>query len=305
MIHIYNGEVVAEAARRTNLPGDHFVFRESLATGPATGDLESRAQFLASATRESALRVRNELLDQERALATAMEQDEIVFWFEHDLFCLANLLSLLDRFASHRNLTMVWNPRPLSEAEDLTMLFDSRLAITPAVLETARAAWRAYTSPDPTALNGFLREGHSEFPFLREGLTLHASRFPSIGNGLGVLEHRLLTLIAEGATDFMTLFNRFDVNPPRLGFGDTEVLRVLRLLGSRAVPLLIMSEEGGIPPKALFALTPAAENVLKGEVDYVRVNDPDYWVGAVHLTRDNVWRWHEQQREIVPNPTAG
>jgi len=300
MIHIHNGDVVCEAARRIGIAGEHLPFRETLATGPVPRDvdIETRARFIGAAHQEHLLRVRNGLISQERALDEAMSQDEIVLWFEHDLFCLANLLKLLDRFGSHRRLTLVWCPEPLSN-EDLVMRFESRAAVTPMMVKIAREAWSAYTSPDPTPLNRLIREEWRDFPFLRDGMTLHASRFPSTLNGLGVVEQRILDIIGIGSADFHYVFGRFDSSPPRLGFGDSEVLRVLRVLSSLSVPLLTMTEEPGMPPKAFFARTPAAENVLRGEIDYLTVNEPDYWLGGVHLTRENVWRWDADRREIV------
>lgn len=300
MMHIHNGDVVAEAARRTGIVGEHLPFRETLATGPVPRgvDIETRARFIANSHSDHLLRVRNGLISQERALDEAMNHDEIVLWFEHDLFCLANLLKLLDRFASHRRLTLVWCPEPLSN-ENLSKRFESRAAVTPTMIRIAREAWSAYTSPDPTALNRFVREEWRDFPFLRDGITLHASRFPSTLNGLGIVEQRLLDIIGIGSADFHYIFGRFDPSPPRLGFGDSEVLRVLRVLSSLSVPLLTMWEEPGTPPKMFFARTPAAENVLRGEVDYLNVNDSDYWLGGVHLTKENVWRWDADRREIV------
>ena len=42
---------------------------------------------------------------------------------------------------------------------------------------------------------------------------------------------------------------------------------------------------------AMVTITPAGENVLCGEVDNLAVNDPDLWLGGVHLTKENVWRF--------------
>jgi len=303
MKHIHNGDVVAEQARREGLPGEHIAFREALATGPGTRDLETRAQFIAGSHDEKLLRVRNDFIEMERALEEAKDADEVVLWFEHDLFCLINLLSLLERFAACRRLTLVWHPEPLSQVE-LYPLFESRAAVTPRMLALARDAWAAYLSDDPRALNRFVRDDNRDFPFLREGLTLHAARFPSTRNGLGGVEQRILDLILNGSRDFMTLFYDFDAAPPRYGLGDMEILRVLRVLARLAVPLITMTEEN-MPQKSILTLTPAAENVMRGEVDYVTVNEPDYWIGGVHLTRENVWRWDERKREIVSSRSAG
>lgn len=305
MIHIHNGDVVAELARRLELPGEHFAFRESLANGPipAGFSVDTRAQFLSSAYDQKLLRIRHDLIAQEEALAGAMKEDEIVLWFEHDLFCLANMLSLLVRFASHRRLTLVWNPQPLSQA-DLPSLFESRSAVTPPMLRVAPKAWEAFTSNDPTALNRFTKRHNPDFPFLREGIRLHASRFPSLRHGLGAVELRLLEIIVAGARDFRAIFDRFNVDVPRFGFGDGDILRTLRRMVTAAVPLLMMGEAPGNPIKAVFTLTLAAENVLRGDLDYARVNPPSGWLGGVNLGQQHYWRWDERRHEITPSPSA-
>jgi hypothetical protein len=310
VIHIHNGDVTAALARRSGLEGEHLAFREALISGPvpADVDVETRARHLAEAHGHNLLRVRNDLLAQERALDAAMQADEIVLWFEHDLYCLIHLVALLERFAAHPNLSLVFVREPigLMRAEELGPMFDSRRAVTPAMLALGREAWRAYTAPDPTLLNELLAADLAEFPFLREGLLLHASRFPSTRNGLGELENRALLLIATGSTDFATLFGRLDAEHPRFGFGDVEVLRDLRAIGWCAVPLLTITEsQDHAPPKTLFATTPAAMNVIDGSVDNVTINDPDCWLGGVHLTKENLWRWDDAQRQVLPSRSAG
>ncbi len=110
MLHIHNGDSVATTARRANLPGRHLPFRESMIAGPVRASLpqhewiEERARFLADNYGEKLLRVRNELLEQEHAIDEARHEDEVVLWFEHDLFCLVHLLYLLNRLAKSRHL---------------------------------------------------------------------------------------------------------------------------------------------------------------------------------------------------------
>lgn len=292
MIHIHNGDVVAALARRSDIPGEHLAYRETLVTGPVVPGpewIETRAQAIADGHTEDLLRVRTGLLEQELALDRARSAGEIVLWFEHDLYCLVHLIYLLQRFAGAR-VSLAWCPTPLSEQDEraLHLLYESRAAVTPAMTKIATDVWRAYTSSDPTALNEWLTRDTADFPFLREGLTLHASRFPSLANGLGAIEHRALGHIAAGFTEFGTLFDRLNVEVPRFGFGDTEIFRHLRGLAWRAVPLITLTGE---PPKALCTITPAGENVLRGEVDDVAINDPDLWLGGAHLTRGHLWRF--------------
>jgi hypothetical protein len=304
LIHIHNGEVVAAAAQRAGIVGEHIAFRESLITGPVIPGkdwIETRARALADGNpSQELLRIRTTLLEQELALADLPQKGgEIVLWFEHDLYCFIHLVYLLQRLDAAR-LSMVWCPAPLSENDDrgLHLLFESRRAVTPSMLSIAREVWKAYIATTPAELNRWVAQDTAEFPFLREAITLHASRFPSMTNGLGAIEQRLLSLIATGASDFGSLFNAFSGDLPRFGFGDSEIIRTLQAMAWCAVPLVTLAGEA---PKLMAAITPAGENVLRAAVDDTTVNDPDRWLGGVHLTKENLWRWDESARAVLPS----
>lgn len=304
VLHIHNGDVTATMARRLGIAGTHLAFRETLVSGPIVESdwIESRARFLSTAYGENLLRVRNSLLEQEAAIDAAAREDEVVLWFEHDLFCLVNFLYLLRRVGRHPRATAIWCDKPIGTREDdeLPPLFNSRGAITPRMLKAGETAWNAYASSDPTVINALLKNENSDFPFLRAGFELHATRFPSTRNGLGRVENRALDLIAAGAGDFATVFDAFNTDVPRYGFGDGEFYRLLWRLANVAVPVISLTPaEGDAPPKALLAITPAGENVLAGKVDFIELNGSEYWLGGAHLTNERVWRWDEARREIV------
>jgi hypothetical protein len=294
LIHIHNGDVVAAMARRSDIPGEHVAYRESLVTGPVVpGDawIETRARALSERYGEDILRTRTALLEQEQLLDSAHEKGEIVLWFEHDLYCLIHLVHLLQRLSSSdARVSLVFCPTPLGEQDEraLHLLFESRAAVTPAMQKIAREAWAAYTSSDPTELNRFLDRDLADFPFLREGLALHVSRFPSTRNGIGAIEQRALEAIAAGATEFIAIFDAINVALPRLGFGDTEIFQILQGIAWNAAPLVTLT---GDVPKAIFSITPVGETILRGAADNLAVNDPDAWFGGAHLTKENVWRF--------------
>ncbi|PYQ57774.1 MAG: hypothetical protein DMF58_17475, partial [Acidobacteria bacterium] len=88
--------------------------------------------------------------------------------------------------------------------------------------------------------------------------------------------------------------------------GDGEFLRHLRRLASCAVPMITITEvERENPPKALFALTPAGQNVLDAKVDFIDLNNAGFWLGGAHLTRERMWRWDEKRQAIVASRSAG
>ncbi len=105
MFHIHNGDSTANTLREFGFPGDHVAFQEVLMAGPTpaslSGDewLDVRAKFL---SKEYDLKLddcKSDLLKQEATLQRFSEYDEIILWFEHDLFCQINLIYLLDWFS--------------------------------------------------------------------------------------------------------------------------------------------------------------------------------------------------------------
>jgi hypothetical protein len=192
----------------------------------------------------------------------------------------------------------------MDEAE-LEKVFESRGAAQPAMLRIGANAWEAYISDNPTALNRWVADT-TDFPFLRDGFRLHASRFPSTKNGLNAVERIAMEGIAAGATDFLALFGRLNDLVPRWGLGDSVFLHHLRRLASCAVPMITITQvEGENPPKALFALTPAGEKVLAGVADFIDLNNAGFWLGGAHLTRERMWRWDEARQEVVASRSAG
>src|SRR5258705_2830960 len=105
MLHIHNGDSSAGTAKQSSLPGEHVAWRESLITGPTPGGLSRsewrsmRASHLSEAYGVDKQECEQELLRQEEALATFSDHDEVVLWFEHDLFCQLHLIYLLDWFS--------------------------------------------------------------------------------------------------------------------------------------------------------------------------------------------------------------
>ena len=75
MLHIHNGDSTADTLREAGFPGEHFAFREALATGPAPQGLpkdawlEVRANHLVEETEFDAIAIRRELAQLDASLA--------------------------------------------------------------------------------------------------------------------------------------------------------------------------------------------------------------------------------------------
>src|SRR3982750_4807204 len=237
MLNIHNGDSTATTAHQGAIPGAHFAFREAFIGGPTPANLSEpewrklRAAHLSSAYGGSWEQAERDLERQHAALASFYLHDEVVLWFEHDLFCQLNLIYVLDWFASRdrgkTKLSLICidnfpgkeNFHGLGElnATELASLFDTRHEVTMREFETASAAWAAYRSPQPTHLENFLQRDTSAMPFLAPALRSHLARFPSTSNGLGRIEQRGLALVNDGLKTFVELFPRFIEEEPVYG----------------------------------------------------------------------------------------
>ena len=98
MLHIHNGDSTAGTMRESGFPGEHFAFREALASGPAPQGLPvdewvaKRAAHLAELAGVDAPEIRKEWAGIETMLAGSASHDEVVLWLEHDLHCQINLI---------------------------------------------------------------------------------------------------------------------------------------------------------------------------------------------------------------------
>jgi hypothetical protein len=336
MLHIHNGDSSADTARQSSLAGEHFAWRESLITGPTPSGLSDdawrriRAKHLSEAYGVDEKECEQSLLRQEEKLASYAQHDEVVLWFEHDLFCQLYLIYLLNWFSQHdlgkTKLSLICigafpgkeNFRGLGElgAEQLASLFPARQQITDKQLALTTSAWEAYCSSNPTDIEKVLRADTSSLPFLKPALQGQLKRFPSTENGLGSIENRALKLIDEGRKSFTDLFRGFGDSEPVYGFGDAQFWLTLQRLRTAEMPLLAITNgmnDGeknseteqqaltpGIARNARVELTELGETVRKGEADFVALNGIDLWLGGVHLQDENkLWRWNEQSGTLV------
>lgn len=301
------------------MPGAHLAWREALICGPTPAGLSEddwrrlRAKHLAGAYDLAVAECEQDLRTQDEALSKFSEHEEVVLWFEHDLFCQIHLVYLLNWFAPRERgqtkLSLICigafpgidDFRGLGQLtpEQMTSLFGERHDVTPEELELGARAWFAYSSADPRELVTLLTHDTAALPFLRAALQKHLARFPSRRNGLGQIENRALDLIAGGAVRFGSLFREFGKAEPIYGLGDAQFMLHLRQLASGPQPLLTISNDEASKESSeflgtSFTLTDNGESALRGEVDQVALNGNDTWLGGVCLTGNAAWRWDEQ-----------
>src|SRR5215467_7319254 len=107
MLHITNGDSVLGTFRQVRFPGVYLSWLDVLHDGPVpqTESLSElsdvRAQALAGFGAGDYEEIRAGFATRDQALESSGKHEEIVLWFEHDLYDQLQLLQLLDWFASH------------------------------------------------------------------------------------------------------------------------------------------------------------------------------------------------------------
>lgn len=306
ILHLLNGDATRVQFERTNIPGETAVWREILCEGPTETDLQSEAfwnkrrRFLQDFSKFSFDQhfEKQRRLVLEKALKT---YDEIVLWFEYDLFCQVNLLGALswlqekDLSAATKISLICLGRHPdydrlvgLGEidAAHYQSLFESRAPLSAEDLEDASDIWEIYCSNDHSVLSTWTdKEEHPKFPYLRPAMFCHQRRFPYLRSGINEIEQEILELLVETSLEKRKIVGRLLRKESYYGFGDIQYYKFIEGLAP-----LLEEEDGRV------CLNEWGRNVVGGEMDYseVRRRYPTY--GGVN---SRLHRWDEERKRLV------
>ena len=105
MVHILNGDALAATFRTSGIHGEVIVCRECFVDGPVSADntddfWTERAQFIQQDVDGDADEYFKNVKTEFDKISELNSDNDIFLWFEHDLFCQANMwfiISLLNR----------------------------------------------------------------------------------------------------------------------------------------------------------------------------------------------------------------
>ncbi|MFT3699453.1 MAG: DUF1835 domain-containing protein [Kofleriaceae bacterium] len=296
IVHITNGDSTADTLSLADLPGEIVVWADTLDQGPLlpVSDDEHyrvRGEFHKSRGADGA-----KVAQYDRDVDAAAGADEVILWFEHDLFdqlALIRLLSRMQRRGLPKQLTIVSIDRHPDvpnflglgqlKPEQLAELWPRRTPLSRDALDEAVTAWIAITSADPRALP-FLVKRVKALPFLAGALERHLEELPDPTSGMSRTERQLLAAIARGEDRLMAAVQAID---PRYPITDTLLAHTLQTF-----------KQLGFVDGA--TVTQLGRQALAGAIDRVHEQGIDEWRGGVHLTgKGPVWRWDSRDRRLV------
>jgi hypothetical protein len=321
-LNITNGDIAAGTLGEASIAGRIIPWRDVLHEGPVDSSLSlaalstQRARFMAERRWRSVKQANSEFAERDRAIQKLDDVDEICLWFEDDLYDQLQVIQLLDLFArtpvkgKRVSLVVVDGYIPPLSAAKIRELDEARPAVTPAQLELARRAWKAFGSDDPRAIMALLSEDTSALPYLAAALKRHLEEFPSLENGLSRSEYEALSAINDGHRTPVAAFLDVAKRQESVFLGDTIFWWYLeRLSGKKNALVTWIDGTPVVAPtpdtsrefvKRELKLTPLGREVLSARKDWQALNTSPRWLGGVEIAPGKkLWRWDEGQRTLV------
>ena len=253
-----------------------------------------RAQYAASRGYGSTIKLLHEFAVRDAAIERAREFEEVVLWFEHDLYDqlqLLQILVILDALALEPGrIALVQSDSYLGSltAEELAALYPRRKTVTNGMLSAAKRGWEAFTANDPHTL---LAHTHIDFhglPFMRSALRRLCEEYPGSSDALSRSQRQALAAVAQGPVSKREeLYARSQGREDAAFLGDANFYAVLDDLRQSSAPLI--ESEGGIE-----STTALGRRILGGDADWILEGAPiDRWIGGVHLSNDYLLRYDD------------
>jgi len=307
MLHVTNGDLAAEAIATAHIGGDVLPWRDVLHEGPVplgVTDAELRtvrAHFLARQGWADRRTLLADLTRRDQRLERALRSgEEILLWFEPDLYDQLQLLQVLDRLAGAGAAAQRCSavlPRELlgtMSTPEVVAHYAAARPLGAEVLALGRRAWRAFRSEDPREIEALIAEDDGRLPDLGAALRRHLEQFPSVRSGLSRSERQALEALADGPLGFDELFRAAQSAEQVLFLGDAVFEVYLAELAAEPKPLVEQAGE-------IWLLTALGRAVLAGESDRVLERGYDRWLGGVRLVAPRrVWRWDPGVGRLVP-----
>jgi uncharacterized protein DUF1835 len=277
VLHVTNGDAAVPLLRAAGVEGTILPWRDVLHDGPvpavdAAELREVRAGFLRS---QGWVGDGDRFADRDRLLEAA---DELVLWFEHDLYDQLQLAQVLT--SSDAPARLVQTDDHLPEV-DLAAL--APVPVDDAERRFARRVWDAFRAPDPAGLQELAVDG-DELPHLRTAVARLLEEYPSAANGLARSEQQALDAVAAGAAARLDAFAAAQAREEARFMGDTSFFALLE----RLEPLVGRHPELGT--------TERGRRVLAFEEQFVTRR----WIGGVEIVPPTPrWRWDGVDRRLV------
>lgn len=303
-LHITNGDGALYLLKKAGVLGTHIAWRDALNEGPVPSGLsleetsELRARYLAERGFGNPIKLIHEFERRDVQVRRAGDFDEVVLWFEHDLYDQLQLLQALTALEEldlePGRVSVVQTDHYLANmtVDEITPLLPKRRTATPAIFKSARRSWERFTASSPSELLAAAGEDAIGLPLLRSALQRLCEEYPWKRDGLSRSQRQALYAVTQGPARLEDLFSRAQAREEAHFQGERAFELMLQDL-ARGDGAIIEEEEGRLVPTAL------GRRVVAGDADWLDERPIDRWIGGVHLLPGNVTRWDDDAGRLV------
>lgn len=247
-VHILNGDCLM-AQLHDIVDDQRIVFRECLIDGNVQGETladfyANRANFTSRYPGCSVKSYYDFAAVEIDKIANLAVGNNIICWFEDDLFCQANFWFVIDLLIKNGHQDNIYLVRPnagneysfanMSEAE-LQHAWQNKQKLLPCSLAYLAKLWPLYQQNNVNAMLDVAETLVDILPFLVPAIQAHIRRAPD-ENGLGYPERQLLAIANELNTkDFKAIFQCFSARERIYSFGDLQVKEMFDRLFNKSI----------------------------------------------------------------------
>ena len=252
VVHILNGDSTSYAIKEGGIKGDTIVWREMLVEGPLDKNFGSdafwkkRYSFFENELGVSNLEYYDKTIKEIIKIKDLTSYNEVVLWFEFDLFCQVNVIALcsylLQYYRNDINYYLVCTGK---EKDKLGMqslsdyhpsfysnLLENKIELTRHDLLFAEECWQVYVKNDEYDLRRFNFKKNTKFKYLQPAIDQHLKRFheKEILNQIGYKILEIMKATACSEKDIIQELLIWQRKETVYGFGDLQYIMELKKL---------------------------------------------------------------------------
>ena len=251
-IHIVNGDAVVPILIESGVEGDIVVWREMLCDGPVCGRIGSdhfwkkRLDYFEEELGISKVDYFDKTIKELLKLEALSNYNELVMWFEFDLFCQVNLMALSAYLYKNYRKIVTYNlvctgkvvgSDNLHSLTDFSpsaikKLFNNKVKLTKIDLEYAKECWELFAENNIEKIAVFDFNKKERFPYFQLAMNQHLKRFKTI-NGLNEIQVKILNIINTSALTANEIVRNvliWQQQETVYGFGDMQYFLYLKKL---------------------------------------------------------------------------
>lgn len=233
ILHFLNGDSTKHIFDQTNISGDVAVIRETLCHGPLSSQMDhdfwnQRRQWFEENYFASPSAYNTSVFSElEKAKAT---YDEIIIWYEYDVFCQINMLGYLNWVLTNTDtkVSLIYSSVGIGllSPEDYPGLFEQRIPVSDSLAQTCQSLWRTISLPELDHLEHLTRSKLSDLPNMSNAL--RAFKAQSLGDPkFRPIHLKIKDILKSSLTNGKDIVARLLNTDHLFGYGDLQYMIIL------------------------------------------------------------------------------